>query len=101
GADRAPWDTAYDALGDSLFVAATDGTLLIYDDFSTDQGASGPSRTALPALDGTQISINLHGIAYLPEQDVLVLSDVGDAAIADDGQLFTIAEASTAEGIVD
>jgi hypothetical protein len=101
GGDRGPWDAAYDAEGDLLFVAATDGVVLVYEAFSADLGAAGPARTIVPAAAGEKVSVNLHGIAYLPAEDLLVLSDVGDAMDAADGQLFTIAGAATADGSVD
>jgi hypothetical protein len=57
---------------------------------------AGPNRVVTP-VDGMggKISVNLHGIYYVPGDDTLLLSDVGDAASASDGQLFTIANAST------
>lgn len=101
GADRAPWDVAYDADGDRLYVAATDGVVLVYDDFSTVQGGTGPTRTFTPAVGGVDVAVNLHGIELIAGTDVLVVSDVGDAAVGTDGQVFVIDGASTAEGLVD
>jgi hypothetical protein len=101
GADRAPWDIDYDAASDRLYVACTDGTVLVYDDFSTGLGDGGPDREFTPAVGGADIATNLHGIEYLADSDILVLSDVGDANVATDGRLYTIAGASTAEGLVD
>jgi hypothetical protein len=45
---------------------------------------------------GDKVSVNLHGIYYVPGNDVLILSDVGDAMSASDGQLFTVEQASSA-----
>jgi hypothetical protein len=101
GGDRGVWDAAYDADTDRLFVAATDGVVLVYDAFSVNPGTVGPTRTITPAVAGEKASVNLHGIAYLAEEDLLVLSDVGDPASAADGQLFTIATAGEADGTVD
>ena len=95
------WDVAYDEGDDRLFVAGTNGVVLVYDDFFTDRGATGPDRTITPTDGTAQISVNLHGIAYDSDRDLLVLTDVGVAsggASATDGQLFTIASASTATG---
>lgn len=100
GADRAPWDVHYDAASDRLFVACTDGVVVVFDAFSSDMGADGPDRTITPAVTGADVSTNLHGIDYLAGEDILVLSDVGDAANATDGRLYTIATASTADGLV-
>lgn len=94
------WDVAYDEDDDRLFVARTDGVVAVYDDFFDTEGAGGPDRTITPSAAGEQISVNLHGIAYDEETDILVLTDVGDAANTTDGQLFTIASASTADGNV-
>ncbi len=101
GGDRGVWDAAHDPTSDLLFVAGTDGVVLVYEAFSNGFGAAGPTRTITPAVAGEGVSVNLHGIAYLPEDDVLVLSDVGDPMSATDGQLFTIGAASTADGVVD
>ncbi len=101
GGDRGVWDLAYDPDSDLLFVAGTDGVVLVYEAFGVDMGASGPTRQITPALAAEKVSVNLHGIHYLPDDDLLVLSDVGDPASATDGQLFTIAGASTADGLVD
>ncbi len=101
GAGTNVWDVAYDDGEDRLFVATTNGLVLVYDNIGTSRGAAGPSRTITPT-DGTgKISVNLHGIAYDAGRDLLVLTDVGAASgegSASDGQLFTIARASTATG---
>lgn len=99
GAGASVWDAEYDAAGDRLYVASTNGLVLVYDSFLSDRGADGPDRTITPADDdGDQISVNLHGIAYDRSRDLLIVSDVGSASSATDGQLFTIASASTASG---
>ena len=99
GTGTSVWDAAYDASGDRLYVASTNGLVLVYDDFLSARGADGPDRTIAPADDaGDPISVNLHGIAYDRSRDLLVVSDVGSATSATDGQLFTIASASTADG---
>ena len=99
GAPRAPWDIDYDTASDRLYVAGTDGVVAVFDMFSMTQGASGPSRTITPSDGTAKISVNLHGIDYVASADLLVLTDVGSAASATDGQLFTIASASTASGL--
>ena len=98
GASPALWDVAYDEVADRLFAAATDGTVLVFDAFMSARGASGPSRRIVPTDGGASASVNLHGIAYDAGRDLLVVSDVGSAASATDGQLLTIASASTASG---
>ncbi len=101
GAATNVWDVAYDDGDDRLFVATTNGLVLVYDNVTSTRGAAGPTRTITPTDGTAKISVNLHGIAYDESRDVLVLSDVGVAsggAFASDGQLFTIASASTASG---
>jgi hypothetical protein len=59
-------------------------------------------RSVVPSdTDGNQISVNLHGISYEPMSNRMVLSDVGDAAVADDGQIFVIENVSMADGAVE
>jgi hypothetical protein len=97
GGTRKVWDIHHDAASDTLFAAGTDGAYLVYDNFSATQGADGPDRVVTPVNDsGDKVSVNLHGIYYVPGNDVLILSDVGDAMSASDGQLFTIEQASSA-----
>lgn len=97
---RRPWDVDYEPNSDRLFVAATDGTVLVYDQFVATQGANGPTRVITP-FDPTRtskLSVNLHGIIYVESSDTLLLSDVGSAANPNDGQLFVISNASSANG---
>ncbi len=96
---RSVWDITYDAASDTLYAAGTDGVALAYDDFSMTRGEYGPTRTITPTgLGNVQISVNLHGIVYIPALDLLILSDVGDPTSATDGQLISVAAASTADG---
>ena len=98
---RRPWDVDYDPASDRLFVAATDGSVLIYDQYAATQGVNGPTRTIIPSnAGGVKASVNLHGIIYIAASDTLLLSDVGSATSATDGQLFTIQNASVANGNV-
>ncbi len=93
-----PWDVAYDEAEDRLFVALTNGTVLVIDDFIGGGFVLGTARTITPG-DGSSVS-NLHGIAYDAAADRLVVSDVGDAMSATDGKIYVIAAASTASGTV-
>ncbi len=96
--DASFWDVAYDEEGDRLYASGTDGVVYVFDDVSTDLGASGPARTITPTDGDAVISINLHGIVYDAQSDTLLLSDVGDASVADDGQIFAITGAAAADG---
>ncbi|HEX8385519.1 MAG TPA: hypothetical protein VF576_05005 [Rubricoccaceae bacterium] len=98
---RNVWDVAYDRGNDMLFVAATDGTVLVYDDFFNERGANGPARIITPSdAARTQISTNLHGIAFDDDTDRLVVTDVGGTlpTSGNDGQIFVIDDAPTASG---
>lgn len=103
GEPRAPWGLTVDSVQNRLFVAATDGTVLVYDHYLVNRGENGPDRVIIPTIRGATASANLHGISYLAE-DTLILSDVGEATTADepgfdtDGKLFVLEAASTAEG---
>ena len=104
GEPRRPWGLALDESSGRLFVGATDGTILVFDDYLTSQGNGEPDRVITPSLDGSQVSANAHALVYLPEEDVLLVSDVGSATTADqpgfntDGKVFVLANASSVEG---
>lgn len=97
----APWDLVYVDDDDRLFVSLSDGTVAVFDDFSTDFGAGGAARTIVPAdSNGVTISDSLRGIAYSRSTDRLVVTDVGavvDAADID-GSLYVFTNASAADG---
>lgn len=95
-----PWDLDYDAAADRLFVAMTNGTVLVFDTYLANSGINPPDRVITPTDGVAQISVNLHGIVHDPTRDVLILSDVGSPADATDGQLFVIDAAETADGPV-
>lgn len=101
---RRPWGVAYDAAADRLFVGATDGALLIYDEYLTRQGEAGPDRVVTSTLDGERVSHNLHELVYLHETDTIVVTDVGAATTTDqpgfdsDGSLLVLEDASRADG---
>ena len=99
GGERSVWDIYHDVASNTLYAAGTDGVLLVYENFGSEMGAQGPSKTITPAdANGTKISVNLHGVAYYAANDELILTDVGDAGSAEDGQLFVIPNISAAEG---
>lgn len=96
-----PWDIDHDPVTDTLFAAFTNGTVGVYDNVTQDWGVGGPDRLITPSVQGQKVSSNLHGIRYDAGSDTLILSDVGDALVTTDGQLFTIPFAATADGNVD
>lgn len=95
-----PWDLVYDEVNDRLFVALTDGTVAVYDNYVASDYVAMPARTITPS-DSEQVktSVNIHGITYDRLLDKLVLSDVGDASSASDGKIFVISNASTVDGM--
>ncbi len=96
----APWDLDYDPAGDRLYVALVDGTVAVFDAYlATDPDVATPARIIIPSTAANaKLSVNLHGIVHDAINDVLLLSDVGQALFSTDGQLFAINAASTADG---
>lgn len=90
----APWDTAYDALNDTLYVAFTNGRVGVYQNVTASlfSGATPGFSALLRIVDqsNADISVNLHGAVYEPVSDSLILSDVGDPQVATDGQIFVL-----------
>lgn len=100
------WDMDYDSGSDTLFVAGTNGQLLVYEDFiatGTDEDATGPQEATFVVTisttltdadeDGTDETaptplVNMHGV--LVSGDLLIASDVGSAASDSDGQLVAV-----------
>ena len=99
----APWDLDYDPDADRLFVALTDGTVAVFDSYSTARGSAGPDRVITPAEGGVAFAAptNLHGIVHVAQTDQLILSDVGSGANPTDGKLYVLDNGSTADGITD
>ena len=94
-----PWDVTVDEVNDRMYVALTDGTVAVHDNVMGSGFSPTVMRSIVPAdADGNQLSVNLHGIVYDAGSDRLVVSDVGDAAVSDDGQLFVIDNAAVADG---
>jgi len=113
GEGRAVWDIWYDRGNDILYAAGTDGVALAYDLFSETvlmategEMAEGemmaepmPTRMITPSdADGNKLSINLHGVDIDYDNNLLILTDIGDVAVNTDGQIFTIGIASLADG---
>ena len=96
----APWDLAYDPDQDRLYVALTDGTVAVFDDYVANEGADDADRIITPAIGGSAITAptNLHGIVYVADSNALIVSDVGSGANPTDGKLYVIDNADRAEG---
>lgn len=103
-----PWDVAYDTTNDRLYVAVTDGTVAIYDDFAAnvDDATTTPDRTITPVDDmDVQVSANMHGIAIREgSTSAITVSDVGAITSGDgagtDGALFRINDDGMLDGNV-
>ncbi len=107
GEPRRPWGLAFNAADDQLFVGGTDGTVLVFDDYLINRGANGPDRVITPTVNGERASANVHDVAYVSDEDILIASDVGNATTADqpdfaaDGKIFVIESASAADGLTE
>jgi hypothetical protein len=104
-AGASPWDLDYDPINDRLFVALTNGQMLVYDTYRETGGVNGPDRVVTissPASPNVRAftTQNLHGIVYVQEADVVILSDVGNDARNDDGRIYVLENASTITGLV-
>lgn len=95
----AVWNVAYDSADDRLFAASTSGVVTVFDNFQTQVKAgavAAANRTITPgAIDGSghssQLSGALHGLAYDPSSDSLVIVDYDNAA------LYVVSHAGTAD----
>ena len=97
--DATPWDLVYDDDNDRLYVALTDGTVAVYDDFVESDFAATPARVIIPSDESAiKVSVNIHGIVLDKSTNTLVLSDVGDASDVTDGSIFVINNADSADG---
>ena len=90
-----PWDVDYDPAADRAFVAMTDGTIFIYDNFSA--GATTPITAPSRVLDpnpaagpNDATASNLHGIVYDAANGVILVSDVGSPASLTDGSIYVL-----------
>jgi hypothetical protein len=93
-----PWDIDYDPAADRLYVAVTNGTIQVYDNYMATP-LRVPMRTIDPDDQSGFEASNIHGIVHDSVNDRLIVSDVGSAAVADDGRIYVIDSASTADGI--
>lgn len=103
GANR-PWDAAYDDATDTLYVAFTNGTIGVYDDFAAEFVAGTATGVADRTISPNGLD-NSHGIVITG--NTLIVSDVGpltsnaDAGFDTDGEIYIIPNASTANGALD
>ncbi|MEZ5534570.1 MAG: hypothetical protein R3F02_02995 [Thiolinea sp.] len=98
--DQRPWDLDYDPDHDRLYVAATNGTILVFDDYLMSKPAVA-TRIIDPDDQSGFSASNIHGIVHDVKHDRLIVSDVGDAGVANDGRIYVIENASSAEGVTE
>ncbi|BED88294.1 hypothetical protein PspMM1_07620 [Pseudoalteromonas sp. MM1] len=105
--DARPWDVDYDANTDRAFVALTNGTVAVFDEVKSKLMAGSTNiavedRLITPANSGTAVAgpTNIHGIDYDSLSGALILSDVGSAAVADDGKIYVLNNTANASGLV-
>lgn len=105
GDPRRPWGLTYDAAADRLFVGATDGVVVVFEAFFGGEGGA-PDRFITPTLGGEKASANLHDLVILPDEDLLIVLDVGEATTPGepgwdgDGMILVLGGVSTADGEV-
>ena len=93
-----PWDVDYDPAADRLYVAVTNGTIQVYDNYMANPG-NAPARTIDPDDQSGFAASNIHGIVHDSVNNRLIVSDVGSATVADDGRIYVIDDAATADGL--
>jgi hypothetical protein len=105
-AGRRPWDCDYSALDDRLFVACTDGNVIVYDNFlsrvTSNNAPSTPDRVFNVTFNaGGNTSVNFHGVAYDRANDSVYLTDVNDpTTTTTDGAIVGVRNASSRSGTV-
>ncbi|MBK8634519.1 MAG: T9SS type A sorting domain-containing protein [Saprospiraceae bacterium] len=85
--------------GGTLYaVVDNSNKLAIYENFFS-AGAGTLEPTSIVTVDGL---VRTHGIDYIAKEDLMILTDVGDAASAVDGAIFTIEnfESKLADGAI-
>ena len=102
-----PWDVDYDSNTDRAFVALTNGTVAVFDQvknklLSGETTISTEDRLITPANNSQALAgpTNIHGIDYDSLSGALILSDVGSAAVADDGKIYVLNNTANASGLV-
>ena len=104
------WDLFYSQEADILFLSKTNGEVAAYDNFSAAIApviaGTAPGSSVMPTrefaisnkqdMPQSKRSLNLHGIAYDAETDILIVSDVANPANPLSGRIYTIANGSTA-----
>jgi hypothetical protein len=104
------WDLFYAADEDILFVTKTNGEVAAYDNFVGQVGPvifnNVPGSTVAPTREfaisnpdanptTVKRSLNLHGVAYDSDTDILIVSDVANPAQPLSGRIYTIADGNT------
>ncbi len=96
-----PRQPDFDLGSDSLYVAVSNGTIYVYENYST-QPADTPDRTITPTneVGASQVSTSLAGLVHDAERNLLIVSDTGaDAGLGNDGSLYVFDVANEASGL--
>ena len=95
-----PGGLDYEATDDRLFLAVSNGTIYVYDDFIDSPGDL-PDRVITPAdsFGTVQISTSIRDVLYDGTNDVLFATDVGaTSGASDDGAIYVFEGVSSAPG---
>lgn len=88
------------AVGETLFaIEDNSNRLAIYDNFFANTG-TGASASNLITVTGI---VRTHGLAYIADRDMMLLTDVGVGSVADDGAFVVVRNFTTAslDGTID
>ena len=110
--DDDPWDVDFDPINRDLYVAMVNGNLAVFRDvIGGEMSTIGDGDDSNNDYDFTvdfqfivnnaaiEVGVNLHGVEYVPgDGGTLILSDVGDAGVADDGAIYVVKNADTLDG---
>lgn len=97
--DAAPWDVDFDPATGDLYVAMVNGNVAVFRSIAVADGNDGNNNYSftvdLQVISGgvpTNVGTNLHGVEYVPGAGggFLILSDVGDAGVDNDGALYVL-----------
>lgn len=104
--DAAPWDIDFDPTTGDLYVAMVNGNVAVFRSVvnTLQDGNAGNNNYSFTVdlqqiVDGVPqaVGVNLHGVEHVPGANggSLILSDVGDAGVADDGAIYVLNNVAT------
>lgn len=96
-----PGQLDYDAASDTLYVAMSNGTIFVYENYVSQPGEA-PDRIITPTneVGAGQVSTRLVGLVHDAQRDLLLVTDAGsDVGLGNDGALYVFDVASEASGL--